>query len=442
MSRFLLTLTIALIANANNVNAADSTSETVLTQMLPLDLPVKMAEINLPHGFTATQIATQLGHARHLVVRENGDIYVNLQSLSAKGGGIVALRDNDGDYVADEIVHFGSVSGTGIAIFQNYLYASSDTAIYRFAFKNNELLPSTKRETVVSGFPIQNSHASKSFAIDDQGVLYVNVGAPSNACQIRTRTQGSPGQRPCPQLENSGGIWRFSASQLQQQFPNDGERIATGVRHAVALAWDSGSRHLYAAIHGRDQLDTLWPAHFDAKANADLPAEELHRIVEGGDYGWPYTYYDPLQMARVVAPEYGGDGYKQPDETHYHSPLVAFPAHLAPNALLFYHGENFPEKYRGGAFIAFHGSWNRSPYTQAGFNVVFVPFEQGKPVLGWSPFATGFAGETLPKSPSHARYRPTGLAVGADGALFVADSRNGTIWRIAFAPQESDTKID
>ncbi|OUD12262.1 PQQ-dependent sugar dehydrogenase [Thioflexithrix psekupsensis] len=429
---FLLSFILTLFGTST-VAATDK--PTVLTEPSPA-LSVEMAEIRVPQGFTATQVATQLGHARHLVVRDNGDIYVNLQSLSAKGGGIVALRDVNGDYVADKIAYFGSSSGTGIGLFQNYLYVASDTAIYRFALKPDELVPTAARETVVSGFPVQNSHAAKSFAIDEAGNLYVNVGAPSNACQVRTRTPGSPGQRPCPQLVTGGGIWQFSALKTKQRFPEDGEHFATGIRNAVAVAWDSASQHLYAAIHGRDQLDSLWPAHFDAKANADLPAEELHRIVAGGDYGWPYTYYDPLQMVRVLAPEYGGDGRKLPEENHYFSPLVAFPAHLAPNAIVFYHAQQFPEAYRNGAFVAFHGSWNRAPYFQAGFNVAFVPFVQGEVGANWWTFADGFAGDVPPKKPGQARYRPTGLAVSPDGALYVADSRQGTIWRIAFKGAE------
>lgn len=402
-----------------------------LTKQIEHPLPVNVAGLRLPEGFTASLVADNIGRARHIVIRDNGDIYVNLREDRGRGG-LVALRDTDGDVLANEVQYFGkTIEGTGIGIYQNYLYASSDTQLYRFALTDKVLVPTAKPEIVISGFPVQSSHASKSFTFDSSDHVYVNVGAPSNACQERSRFAGSLGQRPCLQLEQGGGIWQFSASQLDQVWNVDGKRFATGLRNSVALAWDSGTQHLYAVPHGRDQLNTLWPDYYDAKDNAELPAEEFHRVVEEGHYGWPYTYYNPKRNARMIAPEYGGDG-KQEADSNYAAPLVALPAHWAPNDLVFYHGEQFPEEYRGGAFIAFHGSWNRAPEPQDGFNVVFIPFKEGKPSQGWQVFAEGFAGSDIISSTGQAEYRPTGLAVGADGALYVVESVRGRIWRIAY----------
>lgn len=406
-------------------------SAETLTKQVERPLPVSVAGLQLPEGFTASLVANNIGPARHIVVRENGDIYVNLREDSGRGS-LVALRDTDGDVLANEVRYFAeAIEGTGIDIHQNYLYASSDTKLYRFALSDKELLPQAEPELVITGFPVQGSHASKSFAFDASNHVYVNVGAPSNACQERTRSAGSMGVRPCLQLEQGGGIWKFSATQLEQQWNVDGKRFATGLRNSVALAWDNGTQHLYAVPHGRDQLNTLWPDFYDAEDNAELPAEEFHRIDEGGHYGWPYTYYDPQQNARMMAPEYGGNG-KQKADGNYIDPLVALPAHWAPNDLVFYHGEQFPEEYRGGAFIAFHGSWNRAPESQDGFNIVFIPFKNGKPDQGWQIFADGFAGRENISRAGQAAFRPTGLAVGADGALYVSDSVQGRIWRIAY----------
>jgi glucose/arabinose dehydrogenase len=134
----------------------------------------------------------------------------------------------------------------------------------------------------------------------------------------------------------------------------------------------------------------------------------------------------------VVAPEYGGDGKKRPEIGRYPDPIVTFPAHWAPNDLVFYNGTQFPNGYRGGAFIAFHGSWNRAPRPQAGYNVTFVPFgADGKPSGEWTVFAEGFKGGKI-LSPSETRARPVGLAVGPKGALYVSDSLNGRIWRIRY----------
>jgi len=109
---------------------------------------------------------------------------------------------------------------------------------------------------------------------------------------------------------------------------------------------------------------------------------------------------------------------------------MAFPGHVAPNDLLFYTGDMFPERYKNGAFIAFHGSWNRAPEPQEGYYVVFVPFDGENPSGDWEVFADGFAGEEVIESTSDAEYRPCGLAQGPDGSLYVVDSNEGKVWRI------------
>lgn len=392
----------------------------------------------LPKGFTATVVHAGVGVARHIAIRDNGDLYVTTHQLAflgfdpAKRIGIVALRDTNGDHVPDVVEHFSELDGTGVAIYKGMLYVSDDVGVYRYHFDGDELLPKQPAETVVAGFPLERMHADKTFALDNAGHLYINVGAPSNSCQLQDRAQGSMGQNPCPLLEHYGGIWRFDAERLNQT-PKDGTHYATGMRNTIALAWNNDANALYAVIHGRDQLDTIFPKLFTAKDNAERVAEEFQRIVEGGNYGWPYAYYDTKLKAHVVAPEYGGDGKKRAEAGKYPDPLEAFPAHWAPNDLLFYSGKNFPAAYAGGAFIAFHGSWNRAPEPQAGYRVVFVPMKAGKPSGQWQTFADNFTGGPLPgNSPDKARARPMGLAVDSEGALYIVDDEKGRIWRVTY----------
>lgn len=383
--------------------------------------------LELPPGFSATVVHEGVGTGRHLAVAANGDIYL------AGRNGLVAMRDTNGDGKADETRPFGDVKGTGVLIFGDWLYASDNVGVYRY--KLGAFPPAGARETVVSGFPMERQHADKTFALDARGTLYVNVGAPSNSCQEQDRQPGSLGRSPCPILDNYGGVWVFDGNKLDQK-ASEGRRFATGMRNAVALEWNAGDNSLYAVIHGRDSLDTLFPAMFTAVDNATRTAEEFHRITDGGAYGWPYTFFDTKLKKRVVAPEYGGDGKKaaadSPDyKGKFPDPLVAFPAHWAPNDLLFYSGRSFPAKYQGGAFIAFHGSWNRAPEPQAGYKVVFQPMKNGKPTGAYEEFADGFAGEIQDNNPRNARYRPVGLALGADGSLYISDSQKGRIWRVA-----------
>ena len=154
-------------------------------------------------------------------------------------------------------------------------------------------------------------------------------------------------------------------------------------------------------------------------------------LERGADYGWPECYYDLTQQKLVLAPEYGGDGGKAVGPcAQKRAPVAVFPAHWAPNDLLFYYGHQFPTAYRGGAFIVFHGSWNRAPSPQGGYNVVFQPFIDGKPTGKYLVFADGFAGAV--KEPGRAAHRPSGLAVGPDGALYITDDKHGRIWRVTY----------
>lgn len=389
-------------------------------------------DIALPGGFCATVFADNLGVARHMVVNRNGDVYVALARRN-HGGGIAALRDTRGNGHADEIRYFGAAGGTGIGIHAGYLYFASDTGIVRFRLVPGELLPQTPPETVVSGFPAQQEHSAKTFAFDNAGHLYVNVGAPSNACQREDRVRGSPGINPCPYLAEHGGIWQFDAGKLNQQFPKDGVHYARGIRNAVAIAWHDG--HLYAVQMGRDQLYDNWPGLYTAEQSAELPAEQFFRIRRGDDFGWPYCYYDELQHRKVLAPEYGGDGKKAGGCNKYGQPILAFPGHWAPESLLFYDGKLFPARYREGAFVAFHGSWNRAPQPQAGYKVVFVPFKSGLPAGGYTVFADGFAGVNPIVSPGDARFRPMGLAQDSAGHLYIGDTQQGRVWRVTYTGQ-------
>ncbi len=154
------------------------------------------------------------------------------------------------------------------------------------------------------------------------------------------------------------------------------------------------------------------------------------KLEDGADFMWPYCYWDTGLDKKILAPEFGGNGEKVGDCDMAPDPLVAFPAHWGPNDLIFYGGHQFPARYHGGAFIAFHGSWNRAPFPQGGYNVVFVPMKDGAD--DWETFADGFKGKDPLMSPRDARFRPTGLAQGPDGSLYVSDSVTGRIWRVIY----------
>ena len=253
--------------------------------------------------------------------------------------------------------------------------------------------------------PLNGDHPMHPFAIDAQGNLLVSMGSATNACEVQNRMPHSPGNDPCTELETRAGIWRYDANKPDQVF-SPKERYATGIRNGEGFDFDTAGR-LYVTEHGRDQLHEDWPELYTAQQGVELPAERVLMLKEGGDYGWPTCYFDPTQKKLVLAPEYGGDGGKKTDDcAKFEPPVAAFPAHWAPNDLKIYKASQFPKGYQGGAFIAFHGSWNRAPSPQGGYNVVFQPLSDGKTSGDYIVFADGFAGKY--KDPGRAAHRPSG----------------------------------
>jgi len=385
--------------------------------------------LTLQPGFCALLVAESIGPSRHLVVLENGDVLV---AVGGAQGGVRVLRDTTGDGKADVVQSFGVGGGTGIAFAGEYLYFATNDAVVRWHWQIGALQPSAAADTVVSGLTNRRQHAAKSIVVGSDGQLYVNIGAPSNSCQKVDRTPESAGQDPCPLLDIAGGIWRFDPRRGGQT-QSDGQRFATGLRNAVALAVDPGTGSVFAAQHGRDQLAANWPKLYNDAQSAELPAEVVFRLEAGGDYGWPYCYYDWRLRKNVLQPEYGGDGKTAGRCETIPRPVVAFPGHWAPDGMVFYNNRTFPLKYRGGLFIAFHGSWNRAPLPQAGYKVMFVPIARGVATGAAEVFADGFAGPEV--TPAGARYRPTGVAVGPDGSLYVtSDQGAGAVFRIVKQP--------
>ncbi|MFQ5689946.1 MAG: PQQ-dependent sugar dehydrogenase [Gemmatimonadota bacterium] len=389
------------------------------------------AGLTLPEGFCALVVADGIGAARHLTVAPNGDVFVVLnRRRRGDPGGVLALRDTDGDGRADVRERFADVGGTGISLRDGFVYVAPDWGVLRYPRADGSLKPLGAADTIVSGLPGPGtSHAAKTAVIDAAGHLYVNIGAPTNSCQMQDRAPGSPGMDPCPQLADRAGIWRFDADRVGQT-EADGLRFATGLRNTFALTLNPETDILFGVQHGRDQLAQNWGQLYTVEQQAEKPSEELVRIERGDDFGWPYCYHDPKAGKLLLSPEYGGDGVKRGRCAGKKEPEVAFPAHWAPMAIVFYTGEQFPARYRGGAFVAFHGSWNRAPLPQAGYNIAFVPFRNHEPTGTYEVFADGFAGAR--KDPRNAAHRPSGLAVGPDGSLYVSDDRGGRIWRILY----------
>jgi glucose/arabinose dehydrogenase len=382
--------------------------------------------ITVAREFCARVVVDSIGRARHIAVAENGDVFVAIQNTRGTRGGVVVLRDTDRDGMLEEVGRFGDNGGTGIARHGEYLWFAPNDAVLRYRVPAGATQPEGVPDTIVSGLPSDASHAAKSIVVTPDGDLFVNIGSPTNSCQERDRQDSVKGIDPCPQLATRAGIWRFDANRPGQR-QADGERFATGLRNVVALQLGPDGQ-LYGAQHGRDQLHANWG--FTPEKSAETPSEEFVRITESDDFGWPYCYHDPVLERKVLAPEYGGDGESVGRCAGADMPLATFPGHWAPNGLAFYTGTQFPERYRNGAFIAFHGSWNRAPLPQAGYKVMFVPMANGRVTGEPEVFADGFSGRASLETSNDAEFRPMDVAQSPDGGLYIIDSKQGRMWKV------------
>lgn len=404
------------------------------------------AGLKLPAGLCASIFADTVRGARHLVVAQNGDVFLSAQG---RGGGVIVLRPNASGQAEAPKQFATGFTTSEVALFDGYLYTEAQAArapgvtvapgtpsviaIVRYPLRPGDLTPSGPPDTIVSGLPGQPGHNTRNFAISREGVLYVNVGSRTNSCQVEDRKKDSPGADPCTELDTRAGVWKFDARK-KNQTQATAVHFARGIRNAVGIAINPADGKLWTTQHGRDQLGgdgAVGP--FDAKYNAENPAEELMQVNQGDDFGWPYCYYSAEAKKLVLAPEYGGDGEKVGQCAQKKGPVATFPGHWAPNALFFYTGSMLPARYKNGAFIAFHGSWNRAPEPQAGFNVVFQPLNGDKAAGAYEVFADGFAPNvgTGRANAASGAHRPTGLAQGPDGALYVTDDVGGRIYRIS-----------
>ena len=334
--------------------------------------------LTLPSGFCALVVANNLGEARHATVAANGDLYVALMN-----GGVAALHDSKGDGHFDVVEKFGEGSATGIDFHNGYLWVAHRNSVERYKLTPGQLKPAGAPEVVASGLEGRPEHGDKGIVFDGKGSFYVNVGAPSNACQVR------------------------------------------------AIAWHGG--FLYIVMNSRDQLNELYPDKFTAEENATRPAEPMYRVDESGDnFGWPYCFYDYTVKQLLLNPEYGGDGKAVGRCSQFKLPVTSFPAHWAPVDAMFYTGTQFPEHYRNGMFIAFHGSWNRAPLAQEVSNVTFQPFSGKDPSGKFEIFASGFAGKAQIMNPNDALARADGVAQAPDGSLYITESQKGKVWRVFY----------
>lgn len=347
------------------------------------------ARLQVPAGFDIQPFASGFERPRYMIYGPSGEI---LLSDAVKGGSVYALADRNKDGRISDEEKTQLVTGLdrpfGLALWKDYLYIAETTSVKRYKYDSKKLSLGAGEEVV----PLKeagNGHWTRTILFDRKGEkFYLAVGSQSNV------SPGEPEIRATITRYNPDGSGR--------------ELVAAGTRNPIGLAWYPGTDTLWAAVQERDGLgDDLVPDYFTA-------------IQPGGFYGWPYSYIGPNEDPR-------NKGLKPELVARTIVPDVVLPAHAAVLDARFYTGKQFPAKYQGGAFLAFHGSWNRS--RRLGYSVVFVPFQGGKPSGPPEDFLTGFM---LDPSKKEVWGRPVGLLQMTDGSLLVSDDGGNLLWRISY----------
>lgn len=341
-----------------------------------------VAELQLPPGFSANVFAQGLNGPRFMALGPEGDVYVADRGASR----IVALPDDDGDGVADEIRVFadGLSAPHSLLFHEGAWYVGVPSGVVRLEDGDGDGV-AEQRETIIDDYPT-GGHNTRTVAFLPDGRMVVSVGSSCNVCEEEDA--------------------RRAAIVVYDGPDGSGEQIfASGLRNAVGLAVQPQTGALWASNNGRDLMGD------------DSPPENIYIVREGADYGWPYCH-----SGDIVDPDFGdGDACNGVE-----LPVVEMQAHSAPLGIAFYDGEMFPEAYQGDLFIAFHGSWNRSVPT--GYKVVRLPLNNGEVAGAVEDFATGW----LDLEGNSSSGRPVDVLVGAAGELYVSDDKGGFIYRIVY----------
>ena len=345
-------------------------------------------QLSLPKGFSIDVYAEGFKRPRFMLAGPNQEI---LLSDSAENGSVWVLEDKDRDFKGEtkKKILEGLDRPFGLALWKDYLYVAEATSLKRYKYDAKAMQVDGKGQELVSWKDFGKGHWTRSILFDAKGEkMYVTVGSGSNV------DAGEDPQR--------AAIHRYNPDGSGHDF------VATGVRNVIGLRWYPGTQALWAAVQERDGLgDDLVPDYFTS-------------IKEGGFYGWPYAYIGPNEDPRRKG--------EKPDLVKKTIPPdVQLGAHVAVLDTLFYTGKQFPKEYQGGAFLAFHGSWNRS--RRVGYSVAFIPFSAGKPQSGPKEFLTGFM---LAPEKREVWGRPVGLFQLPDGSLLVSDDGGNKIWRISY----------
>ena len=344
-----------------------------------------VSRLKVPAGFTVAKFAEGLGMPRMLAISSAGHVYVT----DREAGTVTLLRDTNGDGKSDEKKTVANIKQVhGITIHEGKLYLVAVKELYAATMNGDGTLGTP--QMLINDLPDAGQHPNRTISFGPDGMLYITVGSTCNAC-------------PEPNPE-AATILRANADGTNRKI------FAKGLRNTIGFGWHPQSKELYGFDHGID-----WLGDEEQK-------EEVNKIVQNADYGWPYIYgegkYNPADRPK-------GDTTYQQYLQKTTLPVLTYQAHSSPLGMVFYTGTKFPAEYQNDAFVTMRGSWNRR--VPSGYKVVRLHFENGQPTR-IDDFLTGF----LINGNKSQFGRPVGIAVHPDGSLFFTDDTNGVLYRVAY----------
>lgn len=354
----------------------------------------RVAALKVPAGFRIDKFADGLEKPRMLAVTADGSVYVTRR----EPGDCILLKDTDGDGRADQRRVVAEKKGLhGVAFDGDRVYLVTVKEVFSTERRADGTFGELKQ--IISDLPDGGQHPNRTLAIGPDHMLYISVGSTCNECAETN--------------DESATVLRMKPDGTAREI------FASGLRNTIGFGWHLQTGEMWGMDHGIDWLGD------------NEHGEELNQLVQGARYGWPVVYdkgkFNPAEEAKGTTKEEWARSSKEP--------VLLYTPHAAPMQMAFYTRDQFPPEYRGGAFVAMHGSWNRKP--PSGYEVVHIRFQDGKPVE-FKPFLTGFLFQENGKPAIMGR--PTGIAVDRTGALLVSDDANGVIYRVSHGATQSSRR--
>ncbi|MDO1511064.1 sorbosone dehydrogenase family protein [Maribacter confluentis] len=381
----IISLAILVIAFSSCKDKKQKEATEVANEVVMDSTDLALLELNLPEGFNIEVYARGIDGARSMAMGDNGTLFVGTRNENT----VYAIQDNDGDFKADNVIILDTMEvPNGIAIRNGDLYVAQVGSLWKYPSIEDQLGKSVEKELVYDDFPTEFHHGWKYIAFGPDDKLYVPVGAPCNICNRTNEDE------------------RFATISRMDPDGSNREIYARGVRNSVGFTWHPETKEMWFTDNGRDMLGD------------DIPPCELNKVTEAGQhFGYPFCH-----GGIVKDPEFG-DEHPCSD---FVSPALQLGAHVAPLGIKFYTGTMFPQEYKGRAFIAEHGSWNRSK--KVGYRIMMVDIEEGE-VIGNEVFIDGWLDEVEQKASG----RPVDMLMLKDGSMLISDDFGDAIYRVTYS---------